>query len=322
MSKRASTSAARARGLDWPITSDPIPHGANVVIGFHGLMCFCHRHGHSDRNAEVGVHNNSPAHSLSIVVYRVADTFDPPYDMDMGITSKTQPYAGPFSKGQTGSLKSNIVRFKVNDPRISGVRYFHEGAGPRDHPNNFRHILDLERDFYPGIELPKKGDRLGPRIRINHGRFYTLCRTETQFERVEVGAPPANPPVLIGSLARMVGANIYLEGDGNVTLKMPASDDVVMRADDGKFFVLIDNGCAGCQTNDFPLYYDTFDPPLGNPVVFDLKAVGTIPIQPRPNSPCDIFLPQVDKILKKDNHFMSTDDAPCGVAGFGSSGDQ
>ena len=322
MSKRASTSGPKVTAFDWPTSSDPIPHGANVVIGFHGLMCFCHRHSHSDRNCEVGIHNNSPAHNLSIVVYRVAPTFDPPYDMNMGIDPQTTPpFAGPFGKGQTGSLKGNIVRFKVDDPSLSGVRYFQSGAGPRDHPHNFRHIIDLERDIYPGEQLPKKGDRMGPRVRINHGLFYTLCRTETQFEKVEVVSPPVNPPTPIGSLARMVGANIYLRRGGKVTLKMPAADDVVMREADGKFFVLVDNGCAGCQTNDFPLYYHTFDPPMGNPVIFDLQPVGPAPIpSPPPGSPCDLFLRQVDDILRKKNQLMSTDEAPCGAAGFGSSG--
>jgi hypothetical protein len=282
-----------------------------VVIGFHGLLCFCHRHGHSDHNCEVGVHNNSPAHNLSITVYKALDTFDPPYDMNAGITMQTPPYKGPFGKGQTGSLKSNIVRFKVDSPSVSGVQYFQRGDGPRDHPHNFRHILDLEHDFYPGVELDKKGERLGPRIRINHGRFYTLCKSATEFGRVRVGGSPADPPVHIGSLARMVGANIYLKAGGKVTLKMPAADDVEMKASEGKFFVLVDNGCAGCQDNDFHLYYDTFDEPEGEPKFDVVKTVEGTPT-PSPGSPCDL----IERIVK----FRGTDDTPCGAAGYGSSG--
>ncbi|HJQ31457.1 MAG TPA: hypothetical protein VJ866_04745 [Pyrinomonadaceae bacterium] len=310
MSKSAYESKAAATTLDWPTTSDPIPHGANVVIGFHGLMCFCHRHSHRDKNCEVGIHNNSPDHDLSIKVYKVLSTFDPPYDMNAGITSQTQPDAGPFSKGQTGSLKGNMVTFKVDSPSISGVKYFQSGPGPRDHPNNFKHILDLEHDFYPGFVLQKQGDHMGPRIRINHGLFYTICPSATQFGRQEAGIPGTTAP--IGSLARMVGANIYLKPDGKVTLKMPAAGDVVMKATEGKFFVLVDNGCIGCKDNDFHLYYQTFFKPTGEPT-FDVVKTASGMATPAPGSPCGL----IEQIVAG----KGTDDTPCGAAGFGGSGE-
>jgi len=320
MSKRPSKAASRVTAANWPATSNPIPHGANVVLGFHGLMCFCFRRSHSDKNCEVGIHNNSDAHNLSITVYKVAPSFDPPYDMDMCITPQTQPYAGPYRKAQTGSLKGNIVRFDVNEPRVSGVQFFQSGPGPRSHPDNFRHILDLEHDFYPGFTLPKKPHHMGPRLRINHGLFYTLCKSETQFERVEVASPPGGPSVHIGSVARMVGTNIYLENDGDVTLKMSGAPDKTLKAAEGKFFVLIDNGCKACPSNEFPLYYDTFDPPRGDPRVFDLNKTSTGTGSLAPGSPCEIFLPQVNSLLKELGTILSTDDAPCGAAGFGISG--
>jgi hypothetical protein len=319
MTTRTPATTATAAPPNWPPFSQDIPSGANVVLGFHGLLCFCHRHGHSDRNCEVGVHNRSASHNLSISVYRVLDTFNPPYNMDMGIDENTLPFAGPFVKGALGSLNTNIVRFDVDEPReITGVKYFHMGSvdKPRDHPNNFRHIVDLEHDFHPGIVLNKIRRRMGPRLRINNGLFYTLCRTETQFERV-VQEGPAQNPVPIGSVALMVGANIYLENDGKVTLKMPGDDDVELKASQGKYFVLIDNGCRGCTGSDVLRYYDVIDSP---PAKFDLRKKSTGTGSPAPGSPCEIFLPQVNLILKDAFQPFIADDTPCGAAGFGLSG--
>lgn len=295
----------------WPTTENEtpnvIPHGANVILGFHGLMCFCHRHNHADKNCEIGIYNGSPDHKLSITVYAVAPSFDPPYSMDM------RPYfkvAGPFGTDETGNEKNEVVQFDVEKPVVSGVKYFQEG-GPRDDPHNFRLILDLEGDFYPGVELKKMKDLFGPRLRVDHGLFYTLCPSRTKFSRVEVNTPGDLTP--LGSVARMVGANIYLQDSGSVTLKMKNAPSVVMKPEDGKFFVLVDNGCIGCKdVNDFHLYYNTFEQPKGAPQFDVLKTTSATPVL-APGSPCAL----IERTVKD----RGTDDTPCGSAGFGSSGE-
>jgi hypothetical protein len=318
--------------FDWPRYPDPndpnqdpnIPHGAQVVLGFHGLLCFCHRHRHSDKNCEIGVHNLAFDHNLTITVYRVSPNFDPPYQMHTGITSKATPFAGPFTFGDTGNTKGDKVTFEVHGPAFPDVRYFQNpNGGLRYDPKNFTLILDLESDdFYgKGVELKKQLDHMGPRIRVSNALFYTLCPSTTEFKRKVVVGPPAND-LAIGRIARMVGANIYLEDGGSVKIKMKGNRVVELKPTESyKFFVFVSNGCADPRVNDFPLYRDTFTPPLGNPVEFDLEKIplaagnpAPAPDTPPPDTPCDLFLPESKSPL------VSTDDAPCGAMGFGSSG--
>ncbi|MFL6254761.1 MAG: hypothetical protein ACJ74T_07045 [Pyrinomonadaceae bacterium] len=182
---------------------------------------------------------------------------------------------------------------------------------PRDDLSNFRLILDLEGDFYPGVELKKMKDLFGPRLRVDHGLFYTLCASQTKFSRAEVNTPGNLTP--LGSVARMVGANIYLQESGSVTLKMKNAPSVVMKPEDGKFFVLVDNGCIGCKdANDFHLYYNTFEQPKGAPQFDVLKTTSATPVL-APGSPCAL----IERTVKD----RGTDDTPCGSAGFGSSGE-
>lgn len=309
--------------VDWPGAHlTDIPRGAKVVLGFHGLLCFYHRHNHSDKHAEIGVHSRAWNHNLSITVYRVSPDFDPPYNMDMGISPGARPYAGPYTVGDAGSTKDDKVIIDVDRPLVFGpqdtdVMYFRRGA-PQDHEHNFTRILDLESDdFYgKGVSLPKRSEHLAPRLRVSHGVFYTLCSSRTKFDRIvresEGPARPQGPARPLGEIARMTGANIYLDAGGSVELKMKGSTKVELKESDaGKFFVFIDNGCPTSTANDFPLYDHVYDPPASNPVRFDLVKTssggGTVP----PTSPCSFL-----ETFKK-----STDDAPCGAAAFGSSVD-
>lgn len=307
--KKAATTRAAAKQFDWPTTSDPVGHDANVVIGFHGLMCFCHSHRDGSKECEVGIHNTQlGGHDLTITVYKVASTFDPPYNMNMGTPTL---YKGPFKFGDTGNTKAHKVRFDVDKPVTPGVSYLQIG-GQKDNPNNFRFILDLEGDdFYKDIELSKQGDNLGPRLRIQSGLFYTLCKSTTEFWRLSSTGGLKD----IGSIARIIGANIYLQSGGSVSLKMKGAEKVKLRESEGKFFILVDNGCH-CSFNDFLFYYQTFNVPAANASGFTLLAK---PGTGGP-SPCDDFLEQLDNVLRAQKKLMSTDDAPCGVAGFGSSG--
>lgn len=315
--RQASETQAAVDRFEWPTTSDPIGRGANVVIGFHGLMCFCHTHRDAGKECEVGIHNKAPDHTFTITVFKVSPAFDPPHEMDM---TPYELYRGPFDISHTGNSRNDKVRFNVKHPVKAAVEYFQQGA-PKEHPNNFRNILDLEgEDFYEAIELGKKSDNLGPRLRIDAGLFYTICKSGAEFRRVASTGGQRD----IGGIARMAAANIYLQANGSVTLKMKNAPDVEMSAADGKFFVLVDNGCQlvhpNCEVGDFILYYETFDIPPANAAIFNLVKVGGGPATPAPGSPCALFLPEVDRMLRRQDKLLSTDDSPCGVAGYGSSG--
>ena len=321
----AGNQAAAVTQSNWLTFSfdDPFPSGANVVLGFTGLMCFCHRSNHPDKNCEIGIHNRSSNHNLKITVYQLPPTpiFDPPdpAKMDMGQIIRN---AGPFDIRHTGNSMTDIVRFTVNSPRETGVLYFQKDGQqgrPHDDPRNFRNILDFESDdFYGPVELPKHFDHMGPRILVEHARLYTLCASASTFKRVDADTQ-ANPHQ-VQHIARMVGANIYLNGGGYVQMYIESLPQPVVMKEPGKFFVLIDNSCpaAQCKTSDFPHYRrDIFDPPPSNPVDFDLALdVGGSP-NPSSGSPCAKFVH--DKIRTPPD-FLVNDETPCAPGGFGSSG--
>ena len=317
---QASAGHQAAATNNWPTFSDdPFPSNANVILGFTGLMCFCHRHKHPDKKCEIGIHNQSPDHELKITVFSVSPKFNPPDPghMDMRPFSV---YRGPFNINDTGNTMSDRVTFVVNNPSLTDVLYFQKG-GPHDDPRNFRNITDFESDdFYGQVELSKNFENMGPRVLVEHARFYTLCLSNTAFDR-EDDVPQGGNSHPIGRIARMIGANIYLGDGGSVKMYIEGlPQPVEMNQEDGKFFVLIDNSCPPsiCTDSDFPLYrQDIFDRPPSSQVDFKLIKNTTSIGNPIPGSPCVEFLP--DKLQTQPSE-EEDDETPCAPGGFGTCG--
>jgi hypothetical protein len=296
----------------WPVRTD-IPHSPNIVVVFHGLMCFCHN---GADFCQIGIHNNAPHHKFKINLYEVAGRFDIPYDPRLGATTLVESY----DKGDTGGSDKHFVRLDVLDSGVTDVGYY-QIEPPKSDAHDFRHIVDLEGPgLHHGEKLRKRPTHMGPRIHINQGVFYTLCRTRRQFKTVS-----GEEVNRIGSVAQFVACNIYLEGEGYFSIQMKGKE-VKKLESDKKYLITVSNGCPqndpACvfvpdhpdktKRNDFHHYYDTFERPGGKE--YELFRDTDSPLNP---SCSDDFLGDIKRVFEQDSGPRATDDAPCGAAGFG-----
>ena len=296
--------------------ADKIAKDANVIVAFHGLMCFAHRQTALVPFCEVGIHNDAENHSWEITVWEVDPDFDPPKKY---IISESNEIAF-YEESQLGSSPGLIVTLSVSNPQIDGVNYFQKGPVPVS-LNDFRRMPDFEStDFYsPRLEV-KHPEKFGPRVHIQSGTFYTWLPTSKKFKRHDNAKK-------FGKIAHVMAANIYLKegesaalqvGDGGA-LPMPYSREK-------KYFVYIDNGCPDCNYIDFPEYYKTFTLPYMKPeyhVVLDEEEEASAR-EAGEDEEDEKLAEDSKKAFKKflndrRGHILSNDDSPCGAAGFGDS---
>jgi hypothetical protein len=230
------------------------------------------------------------------------------------------------------------IQIDVNNARAGteGVYVFEHGdfkKPPEDqsgnHPNDWRWVLDFEQEpFYPrGIQL--NPDTVNPVVSINHGLFYTLLKTTSTFELLRGGGTP----MPIGNVAQYLGANIYLEPNGEVKLTIrysfprPSKTVTLRKAANTCYQIDITNDCFKggdhCRfekpdhptdkrkRNDFYLYYDCFDVPNGSEEI-ELRKNGSSGSPP--TLPAYVCTEQRSK-----EYIDSNNDSPCGsvVAGRG-----
>jgi hypothetical protein len=323
MSDSQRRDASTRRPSRWDPVTQLEPH-PDVILGFHGLMCLCH---HGNGHCEVGVVNTDPGkHDLRIFIAEVSSGFNPPTDIELGTITPRRL----IKVSETGHAHTDIVTIDAFRPRISGVRFFQPAGAPKVDPSDFRHIVDLEGTcFYDGEKTGKARDYFGPRLRVRDAVFYTLCRTAREFKSKEEGAADACP---VGSVARVVGANIYLKSGrptANVTVKVNgAVKETLEVSADKKYLVFIDNSCPKCdpKVSDFPQYYTAVTPPGAKKKIL-LEKTGGMGSAPR-NGPCaPDFVKMLERLFgtfsEKDLEEFNiiTDDAPCGPTGAGTSGD-
>src|SRR5215204_5716503 len=237
-------------------TAYEIKPDPDVALFFHGLMCMCN---HYDGFCENGVLNSDKGkHDLYIYLFEVSAQFDPPTNLDVGSWNLLDV----FDLSHTGNAYTDILRFEVLRPRVSGVSFYKPSKPPKQDPNDFRLIVDLEGpDFYNGYELGKNHMALGPRLHIPDAIFYTLFKTDSKFKAQE----GTDTPKEIESLALITAANIYLDRTpsqpGKVYLSIDNSGSPIpLPTTPGKKnLIWVDNSChqPECQNaSDFPLYYD------------------------------------------------------------------
>jgi hypothetical protein len=298
-------------------TLDP---GADVILAFHGLMCLCR---HNNGFCEVGILNTDQGHhDLAIFILEVDMGFNPPTSNHITEMTVVEPV---ITADDTGDEHTDIVDIRVFKPRTgyNGVKFFMPTGTPLSDPHDFRFITDLEgRGFYDGLTVGKDHTAFGPRLHISDGVFYTLCKTSSTFLIKEGGGTNE-----IRSIARMLGANIYLDrtgqNPGTVTLRFPGSRPITLPTAEGKRnLVLIDNSCPEHLCNplegDFDRYFDAVNPPPGRlQISLTLDTEGDTP----GDGPCARdFMRDINQIVGALRVKAISDDSPCGAAGAGSSG--
>jgi hypothetical protein len=184
--------------------------GPDVQIFLHGLLLL--RPDENSKVCEVGVHRLSLQHKLSVEV-RVKGTVPP--DPPLLRLAGTLDSAGLIIGVTTGDV--------VGDASL-GVSKFVTDNGELDHddPNNderdFRWALDLQKldPQQPPMLLMTRG--ISPTIKIMDGLFYTARRTNpSDVEVILTNVGNADRP--LKSVARIIGANVYLKDGEQLILK-------------------------------------------------------------------------------------------------------
>ncbi|MDX6288731.1 MAG: hypothetical protein QOH42_530 [Blastocatellia bacterium] len=187
----------------------PDDPGPDVQIFLHGLLMLSPN---ADSTVcEVGVHRLSIQHRLSVEV-RVKGTVppDPPLLRLAGTLDSAGLVIGVTTGDVVGDASHGVSKFVTS-----------EGELDRDDPNNdpldFRWSLDLQKldPAQPPMMLMKSG--ISPSVKIMDGLFFTARRTnpaDVEVKLTNVG----NPDTPLTSVARIIGANIYLQAGENLVL--------------------------------------------------------------------------------------------------------
>ncbi|HEY5885195.1 MAG TPA: hypothetical protein VIT88_10940 [Pyrinomonadaceae bacterium] len=335
-----SARVASYRPLTWEPqwSSELIGHAnaaANEVVKliFYGLNGFAKRNGST--GCDVGFHSAGDAnhhHRLSVVAYSG--------------TSCTTVYDQPATKVE--SLALQVPNVSDADPRYrNGVSFF-EPTYPhpvlkRAHltnPNDFRWIVDFDSDYLYGkfftggqqsVEI--NSNVYKPAFSVPYGIFYTLHKTTNRFWVITENGLHQS---FLGPVADWTAANIYVEPNTSVTLRVNGSDYHVQAP--GEIYFL--NICYGdptyttaCESTpnhpikekrgDFFLNYKAFRRPNAAeyqlwrsprrtpaPLDLDLRCFGQatriMPVHTQ------------DKGHRKSRLLpMITDESPCSGAGYG-----
>lgn len=180
------------------------PERPDVQIFFHGLLMLCPDE--SGSQCRVGVHRLSVEHKLSVEVrVKGNEPPDPPL----------------LRLGEILDRKGLSITIPDS---TKGVRKFVTTEGEIDRldetndKRDFRWSVDLQKldPAQPKIELKESG--ISPSIVINDGLFYTARRTDPAQINVRLIDPP-NPATQLNRVARIIGANIYLEDGEQVVLE-------------------------------------------------------------------------------------------------------
>lgn len=283
-----------------------------VRIVFTGLLTFCHNKPSGD--CEVGVHNASD-HFLHVMVW----------ENDQLVQNWT---------GHAATIATQSYFVYGRGPSVGPVGFyqpttaFNRGSGQ---PRDFRWIVDLENSEFYGYRggrrsLPKVGQIVKPRVRLNTGLFHTAWRTCREFQRQDIHA--SNGSIIpMGSIASYLGVNIKLGTSDSAVISLPGYSNPMITAQK-KYYILFANTCdrPDCadpnssdprEQNDFFHHLATFTRNVGEPS-FYLMPQGPPCADPHDPSNTDLGLPASPELKLKD--YRVSDRAPCASAGFGEGG--
>jgi hypothetical protein len=174
-----------------------------VTVVFRGLLTFCF----DGKNlCEVGVFKSFPTGHEHNLVFRKWEKKDGKCPAEPAMV-----YAMPTSKFEL------VVNKPL--PAVDGV--FIKGKDPFDRlkstsdPQDFRWMVDFEKDLYPTAPVNKDGTKVSPRLIMKKGIFYTHQKTLNTFNGVP-STGVGDVRLGGGSVAEVTAARIYLDTGGSV----------------------------------------------------------------------------------------------------------
>jgi hypothetical protein len=299
MSSRPITQAS-SQPAGWPQSGSTLHGKEDVYIFFHGLFVF----GHNDISAvcEVGTHSKTADHKFQLLVYEVEGNVP---GLIHSFTPESYKKAGAS------------IHVDIENPAAPGVRFF---IPDFVQDADWRKVIDFELLY--GQVLPKKKGVQRPKIFINNGLFVVIP-TEHEFLLVTDELEPELVKDL-GTISFLtVGATAQRTPDGYVSI---TTDDTLVRLQrrEGKKLVLVfTNVCPQDEcdplASDFGEYYKMFRKPAGTKKFKLVKKPGSLSTK----SSIAVTLSFFNNLFGEHGalfHLLSSQDAPCGSAGFGQGG--
>ena len=221
-------------------------------------------------------------------------------------------------------LSSFELRVNGSIPEVNGVFVLERDpfirVGTGNHPNDFRWMIDFESDLYD-VQVPKIPGRVGPRLTIDRGVFYTHHTTLTKFN-AHPSTGSGQVKLRGGSIAEVMAARIYLDAGGSVDVIVDGQLVDTLRQGPGlEYQIDVFNLCSrsshpDCdylpahptdktKRNDFYMYYNTINTHLRSGGVEEYHLMAVIPTSDS----------EIRGICKRAPEF-GTDPAPCGPVGF------
>jgi hypothetical protein len=318
-----------------PVTPKPItysikndlPDYPDVRLVFEGLLWFVF---HGSDECQVGIHNTTHGsmahdhqHDLDIKTWRI--------ESGCGTQSKVcKLLVPPYHIGNPKLITG--IQIDVNRPAVNmdGVHVYQkdipQGGSMVPEDRDWRWVIEFEKAplYADGILIDDT--KVYPCISINHGRFYTLYRTRSTYKLTPTEGGGA--PIGVDSVALLVGANIYLDTGGDVTLtirrryplkplirRYPKIADKCHQIDIRNTCVKGGKRCKpddyGANENDFYLYNETFAAVFGEPK-YKLERVTHNTAGDLPKDIC--FVKDDEPVTRSNN------DAPCGPVSAGGGG--
>jgi hypothetical protein len=285
------THAARTTNLN---PSGLSSRGPSLTIIFRGLMAF--RRDHEEQSFAVGI-LPAPEHEFTIQVLEKSPQGISSYSIPMNV-----------AKGDTWLVEIPAQR--------KGVSYYQNGVFDRQNGvgdiRDFRWLIDLEGKEFYGHRLATNRQHMAVEVKFSSGEFYTKTTTSPLQRRMG-----GNTFEYFGRVAQEIATDVFLE-DGDFVLTSQATGKEILRLQekpDTTYELVFENAPPPTHhvpmgANHFQYYYGFF--PMPKSQWYELRVV--------PSAFAQTDLRSRNLNLVEFAHAPSSNDSPCGGAGYGGGG--
>ena len=285
------THAARTTNLN---PSGLSSRGPSLTIIFRGLMAF--RRDHEEQSFAVGI-LPAPEHEFTIQVLEKSPQGISSYSIPMNV-----------AKGDTWWVEMPAQR--------KGVSYYQNGVFDRQKGvgdiRDFRWLIDLEGKEFYGHRLATNRQHMAVEVKFSSGEFYTKTTTSPLQRRMG-----GNTFEYFGRVAQEIATDVFLE-DGDFVLTSQATGKEILRLQekpDTTYELVFENAPPPTHhvpmgANHFQYYYGFF--PMPKSQWYELRVV--------PSAFAQTDLRSRNLNLVEFAHAPSSNDSPCGGAGYGGGG--
>ena len=285
------THAARTTNLN---PSGLSSRGPSLTIIFRGLMAF--RRDHEEQSFAVGI-LPAPEHEFTIQVLEKSPQGISSYSIPMNV-----------AKGDTWWVEMPAQR--------KGVSYYQNGVFDRQNGvgdiRDFRWLIDLEGKEFYGHRLATNRQHMAVEVKFSSGEFYTKTTTSPLQRRMG-----GNTFEYFGRVAQEIATDVFPE-DGDFVLTSQATGKEILRLQekpDTTYELVFENAPPPTHhvpmgANHFQYYYGFF--PMPKSQWYELRVV--------PSAFAQTDLRSRNLNLVEFAHAPSSNDSPCGGAGYGGGG--